>query len=467
MGVATAPSGAGPVAAPAGGRTGTHPASGRDPVPGPDPLSELDPAHGPETAVGPDPDDRPETPAGPGASPGPDPATRPDHAHWLRTARETAEDLATDAVTREQAGKTPFDEVSRLRETGLLTLLVPAAAGGAGADWATAYAVVREISAADGAIGQLLGCHYFLSWSALTFADSARATETVQRSTKKPLLWGGGLARQEPPLRLTRKAGGYVLEGRQSYATGVLVADRLAVRGERADTGEPFAVVVDAAHPGVRIESDSDAFGQRLAAGGSVDFDAVPIAAGSVLGSLSADEDVLSPQTAFTSPVGRLLSAHLLLGIAEGVLTEVREYSRAGHSLWHPAWPVGFPSDPRILTLHGELTVLTRSAAALTEQAVRAVHGGLARGEDLSYDEYAEISVLVAMAEAAVSRAAQESTTRALEVIGARSASSRLGFDRFWRNVRTHTLYEPVGHRLRDIGDYFLNGAHPPFVLPV
>jgi alkylation response protein AidB-like acyl-CoA dehydrogenase len=41
-----------------------------------------------------------------------------------------------------------------------------------------------------------------------------------------------------------------------------------------------------------------------------------------------------------------------------------------------------------------------------------------------------------------------------------------MGFDRFWRNARTHTLYEPVVHRLRDVGDYFLNGAHPPFVLP-
>lgn len=33
--------------------------------------------------------------------------TGPDRAHWLRAARETADDLATDAVTREQAGKTP------------------------------------------------------------------------------------------------------------------------------------------------------------------------------------------------------------------------------------------------------------------------------------------------------------------------------------------------------------------------
>ncbi|WP_159773948.1 acyl-CoA dehydrogenase family protein [Streptomyces sp. HM190] len=393
--------------------------------------------------------------------------TGPGRAHWLRVARETADDLATDAVAREQAGKAPFDEVSGLREAGLLTLLVPAALGGGGADWPTAYAVVREIAAADGAIAQVLGCHYFLSWSARLFTEPALAARVERTSAAEQWCWGGGLARQELPLTLARKGSGFVLDGRQSYATGVVVADRLAVRAERADTGEPLAVVVDSARHGVRVDGDTDTFGQRLAAGGSVEFDAVPVAAHDVLGSLSADEDDLSPLAALASPVGRLLSVQLLLGMAEGVLAEAREYSRAGHSPWHPDRPAGSPQDPQVLTAYGELTVLARSASALAAQAVDAVDGGLARGEDLTYDEYAETSVLVAMAEAAASRAAQESTARALDIIGARSASSRLGFDRFWRNTRTHTLYEPVAHRLRDVGDYFLNGAHPPFVLPV
>ncbi|MGW0560510.1 acyl-CoA dehydrogenase family protein [Streptomyces sp. NPDC003016] len=393
--------------------------------------------------------------------------TGPGRAHWLRVARETADDLATDAVTREQAGKAPFDEVSRLREAGLLTLLTPAELSGGGADWATAYAVVREIAAADGAIGQLLGCHYFLSWSAGFFTEPALAARVERRSAAEQWCWGGGLARQELPLTLTRKARGHVLDGRQSYSTGVLVADRLAVRAVRAGTGEPLAIVVDPAHHGVRIDPDADTFGQRLAAAGSVEFDAVPVAAHDVLGSLSTDEAVLSPLAALASPIGRLLSVQLCLGMAEGVLAEARDYSRAGRTPWHPALPADSLQDPRVLTTYGELTVLTRSASALADQAREAVHAGLARGEDVTYDEYAEISVLVAMAETAASRAAQESTARALDIIGVRSTSARLGFDRFWRNARTHTLYEPVTDRLRDVGDYFLNGAHPPFVLPV
>ncbi|WP_256356218.1 acyl-CoA dehydrogenase family protein [Streptomyces sp. PKU-EA00015] len=390
----------------------------------------------------------------------------PGRAHWLRVARETADDLATDAVARDQAGKVPFDEVSRLREAGLLTLLTPARYGGGGADWDTACAVVREIAAADGAIAQLLGSHYFLSWSTRFFGAPARAERLDRESTAGQWCWGGGFAPQEPPLTLTATADGHLLNGRLSYVSGVLVADRLAVRAVRSDTGEPLAVTVDPARQGVLTERDTDPFGQRLAAGGSVEFDSVPVAADDVLGSLSADDDILSPSAALASPAGRLVSVQLCLGMAEGVLAEAREYSRAGASPRQPAWPAGSLADPQVLATYGELTVVTRAAAALAEQATAALHTGMARGEDLGYDEYAEISALVAVAEAAASRAVQESTSRALDIMGARSASARLGFDRFWRNARTHTLHQPVAPRLRDVGDYFLNGAYPPFVLP-
>ncbi|MQY09960.1 Dibenzothiophene desulfurization enzyme C [Streptomyces sp. RB5] len=394
-------------------------------------------------------------PAPPRCAPRPD-RTGPGRAHWLRVAREAADDLATDTVAREQAGKVPADEVSRLREAGLLTLLVPAGAGGGGGDWPTACAVVREIAAADGAIGQLLGCHYFVSWSARFFAPAALAARIEERSAAGAWCWGGGFARQEPPLALTRASRGLVLAGRQSFTTGVLVADRIAVRAVRQDTGEPFVVVVDPAGRGVRVDGDAGTFGQRLAAGGSVEFDDVPVAADDVLGSLSADEDFRSPRAALASPVGRLVSVQLLLGLAEGALAEARE---------HCGYP-GAAHDPQVLTAYGELTVLTRSASALADETTKAVRRALALGENLTYDAYADLSALVAMAGAAASRAAQDCATGALDIIGAPAASARLGFDRFWRNARTHTLHEPVAHRLREVGDYFLNGAHPPFVLP-
>ncbi|MEW2395155.1 acyl-CoA dehydrogenase family protein [Streptomyces sp. NPDC046862] len=392
------------------------------------------------------------------------------HGHLLRTAREVADDLAMDAVDREQAGKVPLDEVSRLREAGLLTLLTPAGHGGGGADWRTAYAVVRMVAAADGAIGHLLGCHYFLSFGARFFAGPAVAARVERESAAGQWCWGGGFATHEPPLRLTPAGDGYLLDGRQDYACGVAVADRLAVRAARSDTGEPLAVLVDPAHPGVTCVSGGDVFGQRLAAGGSVEFDAVPVPADDVFGSLSSDEGALSPFAGLAVPTARLVSAQFCLGIADGLLSEAREYSRATHHSRQPsaqgAWQDGTPHDPYALTAYGELAVAARAASALADQAVESLAYGLARGDDVEDDECAEITVLAGAAEAAAARAAQEITTHALDVIGACAASARHGFDRFWRNARTHTLREPVAPRLREVGDYCLNDTHPSFALP-
>ncbi|GAA4800409.1 acyl-CoA dehydrogenase family protein [Streptomyces ziwulingensis] len=403
---------------------------------------------------------------------------------WPRVAREVADDLATDAVARDQAGKPPFDEVARLREAGLLTLLIPAEQGGAGADWSTAYAVVREIAAADGAIGQLLGSHYVLSWTARFFAGDDLAARIARRSAAGQWCWGGGFAAHQSPLRLTPDpAGGYLLNGRQDSVPGVRTADRLVLRAALADTGEPLAVLVDPARPGVAGGDDGDAFGQRLSGGGSVEFDAVPVAEDEVLGSLSLDEGALPPFAGLAAATARLVSAQLCLGIAEGALAETREYARvreytdprdhaatrgqsAGDLAWRGPWPDSPPPDPYVLITYGELTVDTLAASALADRAVAALDAGLARGADLTDDECAEVCVLATAAEAAAARAAHDVTTRTLDVIGPGAASSRHGFDRFWRNARTHTLHHPVAHRLRDVGDYFLSGAHPPFTLP-
>jgi alkylation response protein AidB-like acyl-CoA dehydrogenase len=58
-----------------------------------------------------------------------------------------------------------------------------------------------------------------------------------------------------------------------------------------------------------------------------------------------------------------------------------------------------------------------------------------------------------------------EVTSGLFELTGARSTANRYGFDRFWRNVRTHTLHDPVVYKAREVGNFALNGriANDPF----
>ncbi len=46
--------------------------------------------------------------------------------------------------------------------------------------------------------------------------------------------------------------------------------------------------------------------------------------------------------------------------------------------------------------------------------------------------------------------------------MGARSTLAQLGSDRYWRDVRTLTLHDPVDYKARMIGARALTGAIPP-----
>ncbi|TFI27275.1 acyl-CoA dehydrogenase [Streptomyces sp. 4R-3d] len=418
----------------------------------------------------------------------------PDDAMWPRVTREVADDLAADAIARDRAGKPPYDEVARLREAGLPTLLTPPAFLGngpgpdpsghvthmthGGADWRTAAAVIREIAAADGSIGELIARHYVLSWSSRFFAaPDAKAAGLEPSAVAHGWLLGGGTDLPDPEagpgLTLSPAASGHVLNGRRTFAAGVTVADRLVVGATSTRTGELLIALVNPAHPGVLTGTDNDRLGQRLTGAGSVDFDNVPVAADDILGALPRDEHAVSAFTALAPLALRLVLSHVALGIAEGALAEARDVSRAVRPAPRPdtvdasdsvTYAVRPSGDPYLLLAYGELATAAHTAAAVVERATDALEQGLLTGRDIGMDERAEIAVLVAAAEAVTSRSAVDITTRILELTeGAPSFDGRAALDRFWRNARALTAQSSPAHRLRDIGDHYLNGTHPPF----
>ena len=47
------------------------------------------------------------------------------------------------------------------------------------------------------------------------------------------------------------------------------------------------------------------------------------------------------------------------------------------------------------------------------------------------------------------------------EVTGSRATERRVGLDRFWRDVRTHTLHDPVAYKEREVGRWVLLDETP------
>jgi alkylation response protein AidB-like acyl-CoA dehydrogenase len=83
------------------------------------------------------------------------------------------------------------------------------------------------------------------------------------------------------------------------------------------------------------------------------------------------------------------------------------------------------------------------------------------KGDALTHDERGEVAVQVAAIKAFSTRVGLDIANRIFEVTGSRATATHYGFDRYWRDLRTFTLHDPADYKLRDVGNWFLNGIYP------
>jgi len=83
------------------------------------------------------------------------------------------------------------------------------------------------------------------------------------------------------------------------------------------------------------------------------------------------------------------------------------------------------------------------------------------RGDALTAAERGELAVTIYETKIAAARAALDITAKIFEVMGARATAAKYGFDRFWRNVRVHTLHDSLDYKLKDVGQWVLTGEVP------
>ncbi len=77
-------------------------------------------------------------------------------------------------------------------------------------------------------------------------------------------------------------------------------------------------------------------------------------------------------------------------------------------------------------------------------------------------DTVAAASIAVAQARIASTKAGLLAATKLFELSGTSSTVDEDNYDRHWRNVRTHTLHDPVRWKYQAVGQYYLNNRRPP-----
>jgi alkylation response protein AidB-like acyl-CoA dehydrogenase len=379
---------------------------------------------------------------------------------WREAADKLVDTLRADAATRDLEGAEPVREVQLLKESGLLTLLIPTADGGAGESWLTANAVTRMVSAADANVGHLLGYHYVQLWRGELFDRPDLVTRLRRETVAGNHFWAGVSNPLDAALELTPADGGFHLNGRKTFATGAAVADRLVVSATRTDNEEKLTFFLDTSAPGITYLRDWDNIGQRLTSSGGVEFADVFLPADDVFGPQPENQ---SPRLSLGAIAFQLFLTQIYVGIAEGALIEAADYTRHRARPWFLSEVDKAVDDPHVLAGYGELVAQVRAAGALTDDAARALGAAFDRGDDLSEADRAEAAVTISAAKVVATRAVNETTSKVFEFVGARGTAGRYAFDRFWRNARTLTLHDPVAYKAREVGAHFLTGERPPF----
>lgn len=120
-----------------------------------------------------------------------------------------------------------------------------------------------------------------------------------------------------------------------------------------------------------------------------------------------------------------------------------------------------------ILSTYGNFLAHLRAADALADKAgleiddVYKTSGDPTSRAKLTAQTRGEAAEWVASVKVTATDTGLRVTAGVFEVTGAKATATKVGLDRFWRDIRTHSLHDPVSYKNRELGRYQLLGEIP------
>jgi alkylation response protein AidB-like acyl-CoA dehydrogenase len=368
-----------------------------------------------------------------------------------------AAELARTAAERDRSGGTPKAERDLLRRSGLLKLMIPKRLGGVGADWSLTLRIVRRIAGVDSSVAHVFAFQHLLLATTRLFGTRAQYERWMAQTAADNWFWGNALNPLDRRTSHTPRPGGVVFDGRKSFCSGATDSDMLIASAVDA-TGRMLIAAVPTGRRGITIFQDWDNMGQRQTDSGSATFDQVEVDADELLvepGPFS------SPFASLRSLIAQLILTNIYVGLAEGAMAEARRYTLEQGKVWFASTATRVQEDQYVLGHYGEFWAAVEGARALADRAAALLDAAWRRELALTAEERGEVALAIASAKVVASRAGLDLGSRMFDVAGARATSNSLRMDRFWRNARTHTLHDPLDYKVRELGDWALNGQYP------
>jgi alkylation response protein AidB-like acyl-CoA dehydrogenase len=278
--------------------------------------------------------------------------------------------------------------------------------------------VVRILARVDGSLAHLYGFHHLMLATARLFGAPDQWRPLLRETVRQQWFWGNALNPLDARTTLSRHGEGFVIDGAKSW----------------------------------------DNMGQRQTDSGGVAFTRVRVEPGELLdtpGPLGSIFASLRPC------IAQLILANVYLGLGEGALAEARGYTRSARRAWIHSSAPSATEDPYVLHRYGELWLELESARLLSDRAASLLSAAWLEEDRLTARARGETAIAIAAAKAGTTRAGLRVANGMFDVMGARATAGSARFDRFWRNLRTHTLHDPVDYKFRELGDFALNERLP------
>lgn len=382
---------------------------------------------------------------------------------FVEMAGRHADVFAERAATHDRENSFPFDNYRDMRDSGFLRLTLPEELGGLGATLAELLPTVERLAAGDAstALAVIMHLSPLGQWSGIwRRTGDERLEKFLRGAAEGTVVWaaitaetGGPNHMSDATTTATRVDGGYLLNGRKTFATNSAVATHASTTARHDDPERGARLLlcrIPLSGDGVRIHPTWDVMGMRGTQSNDVEFVDLFVADDAVAHSLPVGHlDARVLETTFGWSMATFGAVYT--GVAAGALDwTAGQVNRRGR---------GLPDQVRHSLAEVEL-LIEQSRAALYRHAEDV--GSRRMFEQLGVQEgFARC----AFVKYVCTNNAVAAITRLVEVLGGAAYSRRLPFERMWRDVQAGVMMPFGNHAARDlIGATAVGAQYAPVI---
>lgn len=357
----------------------------------------------------------------------------PKQKELIKLAKEIAEkEIAPRALTIDKTGVMDKELLHILKQSGMTTLVVPKAYGGAGLDVLT-IAMISEQLARGGAGVATICCANLLSAVPLMIAGTPLQKESFFKCMEE-----GGMAcfaLTEPnagsdaasvSLSARKVDGGYVLNGTKCFITNAPIADKITLFANTREGGGIRGLSVfsiDSSLDGISIGKEEDKMGIRASQTSEIIFEDCFVPAKCRVGR----EGMGFPIAMKTLEASRPIVGAISVGIAQAALENAIHYAHERRQFGEK-----IASFEMVQQMIADMCMKTEAARGLVYKACWMLEHG----------DKKKAGVFSAMAKCYASDTAMDVTTTAVQVMGGNGYSRDNPNEKYMRDAKVMQIYE-------------------------